>query len=68
MEEPSEPDPAARLADAAARLKARAEPSGEELEALEELAGARLEVRRARVRLAALEAELRALLDGRGVR
>jgi hypothetical protein len=55
-------DAAARLADAAARLKARAEPaSREQLEALEGLADARLEVRRARARLAELEAHLHAV-------
>ncbi len=57
-------DAAARLADAAARLKARVEPAPKaDLEALEGLAGARLEVRRARARLAELEADLHAVFD-----
>ncbi len=60
-------DPAARLADAAARLKAAAHPPPDvELEALEEVSPARLLVRGARARLAELEADLRALLTDPG--
>jgi hypothetical protein len=65
-------DSALRLAGAAARLKAAAPtaPDGE-LEVLEGLAHARLEVRRARARLADLEARLGAPAEqdaGRGGR
>jgi hypothetical protein len=57
-------DARARLADAAARLKAAAqEDSSDEPETLAGLVDARLELRRARSRLAELEADLRATLD-----
>jgi hypothetical protein len=59
-----EGDAGARLADAAARLKAAAaEDVAREPDPLDELARARLEVRRARARLAELEADLRATLE-----
>jgi len=65
--EPLGDDPATRLADAAARLKAGAQPPPEvELETLERMAHARVEVRGARARLTELEADLRALLAGPG--
>jgi hypothetical protein len=52
-------DPTSRLAGAAARLKAAAPPAPDgELAVLEGLAHARLEVRRARARIAELEARL----------
>jgi hypothetical protein len=57
-------DPGARLAGAAARLKAAMPDDPErEPDPLAGLVHARLEVRRARARLAELEADLRATLD-----